>query len=163
MRDVLLAEVTLKIKKTWHIKWQLKSVKHDGYFCLFYFSLFCFRSTLIVEPLFVSLRLRSRRGEGTGSFFSARGGTGKALLWFTSSPTRPLCSPECHRRHSVRSAIALCQHRVAMTTHTDKCGKRRHRRRLVKAPRCPLGCHVPFRSPYLDRAGSPSMAADQIT
>lgn len=43
MRDVLLAEVTLKIKKTWHIKWQLKSVKFGGYFflfCLFSF-LFC--------------------------------------------------------------------------------------------------------------------------
>lgn len=32
MRDVLLAEVTLKIKKTWHINWQLKSVKLGGFF-----------------------------------------------------------------------------------------------------------------------------------
>ena len=32
MRDVLLAEVTLKIKKTWHIKWQLKFVKFGGDF-----------------------------------------------------------------------------------------------------------------------------------
>lgn len=36
MRDVLLAEVTLKIKKTWHIKWQFKSVKSGG---CFFFSL----------------------------------------------------------------------------------------------------------------------------
>lgn len=37
MRDVLLAEVTLKIKKTWHIKWQLKFVKFGGDFYFFYF------------------------------------------------------------------------------------------------------------------------------
>lgn len=65
-------------------------------------------------------------------------GTGKALLWFTSSLTLALCSPECHRsHHSVHSAIALCQHLVAMTTHSN-APKRRHRRRLVKAPRRPL-------------------------
>lgn len=37
MRDVLLAEVTLKIKKTWHIKWQLKFVKFGGDFYFFNF------------------------------------------------------------------------------------------------------------------------------
>ena len=65
-------------------------------------------------------------------------GTGKALLWFTSSLTLALCFPECHRsHHSVHSAIALCQHLVAMTTRSN-APKRRHRRRLVKAPRHPL-------------------------
>lgn len=32
-----------------------------------------------------------------------------------------LCFPECHCHHSVQSAIALCKHLVAMTTHSDKC------------------------------------------
>lgn len=55
MRDVLLAEVTFKIKKkNWHIKWQWKSVKFGGY--IFFFS-FMLQSTLFVVSLFVSLWL----------------------------------------------------------------------------------------------------------
>lgn len=40
MRDVLLAEVTFKIKKkNWHINWQWKSVKFGGYI---FFSPLCY-------------------------------------------------------------------------------------------------------------------------
>lgn len=174
MRDVLLAEVTLKIKKTWHIKWQLKSVKFGGYVFLFLFLLFFSFSSFnqLVVSQFVSFWLCLRgdtanvKSSAPGSssfssffsflfFSSLHRGTGKALLWFTSftrarslARSLALCFPECHCNHRVPSAIALCQHLVAVATRSDKCAKRRHRRRHHRHPVAPLSvvflprCHI---------------------
>lgn len=129
---------------------------------VFFFPLFFFSLLFVIInfncsiTVCISLALLEKRHSecemvNTGSFFFIyffflllHRGTGKALLWFTSSLTLALCFPECHRHHSAQSAIALCQYLVAMTTHSDYCAKRRHHRRLVRHP-LSLVSYVPTR------------------
>lgn len=62
----LLAEVTLKIKKTWHMKRQLKSVKFGGYSSFFSCLLY---STLTVVSLFESRSAQLEDENVKWSFF----------------------------------------------------------------------------------------------
>lgn len=94
MRDVLLAEVTFKIKKNWHIKRQWKSVKFGGYI-FFFFLLYVtinFNCSITVCVPLALLQMRHSECEmvSTGSFYFLHRGTGKALLRFTSSITLAL-------------------------------------------------------------------------
>lgn len=118
MRDVLLAEVTLKIKKpgTQNSDWTLwNSVAFI--FCYFPFD---WNITVCIPFDSNAALLEIRHSEcemaGIGSFFLYRG-TGEALLWFTSLLTLSLCAFLNVIAISAQSAIALCQHPVAMTTY----------------------------------------------
>lgn len=93
MRDVLLAEVTFKIKKkNWHIKWQWKSVKFGGYIFFFLYVTINFICSITVCVPLALLEMRHSECEmvSTGSFYFLHRGTGKALLRFTSSITLAL-------------------------------------------------------------------------
>ena len=96
MRDVLLAEVTLKIKKTWHIKWQLKSVKFGGYIIFPFFVQINFNcSTTVCVPL-APLETRHSECETVSQHW--------ILFFCTGGQERPCSGLQAHS-HSLCAAF----------------------------------------------------------
>lgn len=148
MRDVLLAEVILKIKKKLAHKMAVEVCKIWWLF----FSPFMLQSTLIVVSLFVSLWLFLRwdtanvKWSALGPFFLHRG-TGKALLRFTSSITLALyfswmssSSSQCSECDCAMSTPRCHDYMLRLMRQTASASR--------KAPRCPLSvsfllrCHI---------------------
>lgn len=187
MRDVLLAEVTLKIKKTWHIKWQLKSVKFGGYVFLFLFLLFFSFSSFnqLVVSQFVSFWL-CLRGDTANVKSSAPGSSSFSsfFLFFsfllcTGGQERPCSGLQASLAlalslacsvlswMSLQSPCSECD--CVMSTPRCRGDALRQMRQAAspsapsQAPCCPLVSRVPSQVPYLRRAGhcSLSMVANQ--
>lgn len=151
MRDVLLAEVTLKIKKTWHIKWQFKSVKSGGCFFLFLYVIINFNCSITVCIPLALLEMRHSECEmvSTGSFFFSAQGDRKGpvlvyKLTHTHSVLSRMSSPsQCSECDCAMSTPCCHDYTVRLMRQTASPSASR------KAPRCPLSVMF-FQVPYLD-------------
>lgn len=137
MRDVLLAEVTLKIKKTWHIKWQLKSVKFGGFFFLFVIINFNCSITVCIPLALLEMRHSECEMVSTRSFFSAQGDRKGPSLVYKLTLTRSVLSwmsspSQCSECYCTMSTPRCHDYTLRQMRQTASPSAPR------KAPRCPL-------------------------